>query len=51
MSPAFTQAVKEYFPKAILVYDHFHVIKQMNEAITSCRRRIMNSVALGILIM
>ena len=40
MSPAFTQAVKEYFPKAILVYDHFHIIKQMNEAITSCRRTI-----------
>ena len=27
MSPAYTQAVRENLPQAVLVYDHFHIIK------------------------
>jgi transposase len=38
MSPAYTKAVRENLPKAVLVYDRFHVIKLYNEKLTSLRR-------------
>jgi transposase len=38
LSPAYTQAVREHLPKATLVFDHFHVIKLMNEKLTELRR-------------
>jgi transposase len=38
LSPAYTQAVREHLPKASLVFDHFHVIKLMNDKLTELRR-------------
>lgn len=38
MSRAYTQAVRENLPKAVLVYDHFHIIKLYNEKLTQLRR-------------
>lgn len=40
LSPAYTQAVREHLPKATLVFDHFHVIKLMNEKLTELRREL-----------
>lgn len=40
LSPAYTLAVREHLPKATLVFDHFHVIKLMNEKLTELRREL-----------
>jgi transposase len=37
LSPAFIAACKETFPNARMVFDHFHVIKLMNDAINKIR--------------
>jgi transposase len=38
MSQAYVRAVTSNLPKAILVFDHFHVIKLFNEKLTQLRR-------------
>jgi transposase len=38
LSPAFIAAVTENAPNAHIVFDHFHVVKLMNDAIDSIRR-------------
>lgn len=38
MSPAFISGVKEHFPNASLVFDKFHVMKLMGEAVDEVRR-------------
>jgi transposase len=38
LSPAFIAAVTENAPDATIVFDHFHVVKLMNDAIDSIRR-------------
>ena len=38
MSQAYFRAVTTNLPKAILVFDHFHVIKLFNEKLTQLRR-------------
>lgn len=38
MSKAYTAWVKNHFPKARIVYDKFHVVKKMNEAVDEVRR-------------
>jgi len=38
MGQAFPSAVSEVFPDAVLVYDHFHVSKLMNDKLTKLRR-------------
>lgn len=38
MSPAYTAAVRDNLPDAILVYDHFHIIKLYNDKLTALRR-------------
>jgi transposase len=38
LSPAFFAAVTENAPNAKIVFDHFHVVKLMNDAIDSIRR-------------
>ena len=38
MAGGYTAAVLKYLPKARLVFDHFHVIKLMNEKLTILRR-------------
>ena len=42
MSPAYIKAVRENLKKAAIVFDHFHVIKVMNEKISDFRRQLYN---------
>ena len=39
MYPAYKGGAKEYFSNAKIVYDKFHIIKMMNDAIDKVRRR------------
>ena len=38
MSPAYLSAVEDNLPAATVVFDHFHIIKLMNEKLTALRR-------------
>ena len=40
MSPAYVAAVLENWPSASLVFDHFHVVKLMNEQLSDLRRKL-----------
>lgn len=40
MSNAYTLAVRQHLPKAIHVFDRFHVVKLFNEKLTVLRRRL-----------
>ena len=40
MSPAYIKAVKENLQKAVIVFDHFRVIKMMNEKISDFRMQL-----------
>ncbi|CAN5183237.1 ISL3-like element ISBma1 family transposase [soil metagenome] len=40
MSPAYTMAVRENLPKAIHVFDHFHVVKLFNDRLSDFRREL-----------
>ena len=40
-SSAYTSWIKETLPDAIIVYDHFHLIKLMNDKLNTIRRRTM----------
>ncbi len=42
-SPAFIASVRENAPDAIHVYDHFHVVKLVNEAEDAVRRQTYNN--------
>jgi transposase len=42
MSPAYREAVSIHLPKAIIVYDHFHVIKLFNDRLADLRRWLYN---------
>lgn len=42
MSQAFTSAVREHCPDAVHVYDHFHVVKMMNDVVDDVRRYAYN---------
>jgi len=42
LAPSFTSWISQHFPNAVIVYDHFHVIKLMNDKLNSIRRRTMN---------
>jgi|APSaa5957512576_1039674.scaffolds.fasta_scaffold30313_1 transposase len=44
MSNAYTVWVNEVLPDADIVYDHFHVIKLMNERMDNLRRSTMNKL-------
>lgn len=41
LSPAFISAVMTNLPKATLVFDHFHVVKLMNDALDEIRRSLV----------
>lgn len=41
MGPAYTRWAKDNLPGAVIVYDHFHVIKLMNEKLDLVRRQEM----------
>jgi transposase len=38
MSPAYMSAVMNHLPKAIIVFDHFHVVKLFNDKLSDLRR-------------
>jgi transposase len=40
MSAAYRQAVSSYLPKAIIVFDHFHVVKLFNQKLSDLRRTL-----------
>ncbi len=40
MSAAYMGAVRDYLPEAVIVFDHFHVIKLMNEKLSELRREM-----------
>ncbi len=40
MSPAYIFAVRENLPKAIYVFDHFHVVKLFNQRLSDFRREL-----------
>jgi transposase len=47
MSAAYISAVKANLPDATLVFDHFHVVKLMNEKLTDLRRELYRNATLG----
>jgi transposase len=40
MSPAYIRAVRDNLPRAVHVFDHFHVIKLFNEKLSAFRREL-----------
>lgn len=40
MSAAYRKAVSTHLPKAVIVFDHFHVIKLFNEKLSALRRQL-----------
>lgn len=44
MSSGYASWVKEALPGAEIVFDHFHIIKLMNDKVDKIRRRIMNQL-------
>ena len=40
MSPAYIRAVRDNLPRAVHVFDHFHVIKLFNEKLSAFRRQL-----------
>ena len=40
MSAAYREAVSTHLPKAMIVFDHFHVIKLFNEKLSDLRRAL-----------
>ena len=44
MSPAYVASVLENWPSASLVFDHFHVVKLMNEQLSDLRRKLYHEV-------
>lgn len=40
MSPAYISSVMEHLPGAAIVFDHFHVVKLMNEKLSKLRRAL-----------
>ena len=48
MAGGYIAAVMKYLPKAKLVFDHFHVIKLMNEKLTKLRRDLYRELKDGL---
>ena len=44
MSKAYIRAVREHLPKAVHVFDHFHVIKLFNEKLSGFRRELYHEL-------
>ena len=42
LSAAYISAVRQNAPNAVYVFDHFHMVKLINEALDKVRRRIVN---------
>ncbi len=41
MANAYYSWISEHFPKVSIVFDHFHVIKLMNDKLDHVRRRVV----------
>lgn len=44
MSPAYISAVSTTLPKAVIVFDHFHIIKLFNDKLSDLRRDLYNEI-------
>lgn len=44
LGQVFTSWAKLHLPKATVVYDHFHVVKLMNDALDKVRRQVMSDL-------
>jgi transposase len=44
-SPAYISAVTEHLPKAVHVFDHFHIIKLYNEMLSDLRRKLYHELS------
>ena len=44
MSPAYIKAVNENLKEAVIVFDHFHIIKFFNEKLSDLRRKLYREV-------
>ena len=47
MSPAYTKAVRENLPRAIHVFDRFHVIKLYNDKLSQLRRELFHTATVA----
>src|SRR4051812_36683818 len=45
MSAAYIRAVRDHLPKAVHVFDHFHVIKLFNDKLSALRRELFHQVS------
>jgi transposase len=45
LSAAYIRAVRDHLPRAVHVFDHFHVIKLFNEKLTALRRQLYAQVS------
>jgi transposase len=45
MSPAYTRAVRDHLPRAVHVFDHFHVIKLFNDKLSAFRRDLYHELS------
>lgn len=45
MSPAYIRAVETHLPWAVIVFDHFHVVKLFNEKLSQLRRDLYREAA------
>lgn len=41
MSPAYQKGAREYFPKAQIVFDHFHIMQMAGEALDKVRKELI----------
>lgn len=48
MSSAYYAAVQKHLPKAVHVFDHFHIVKLMNEKLTQLRRELQREAEDGL---
>jgi transposase len=48
MSAAYIQAVQQHLPKAVIVFDHFHVIKLFNDKLSNFRRELYREATQGL---
>jgi len=48
MSPAYIDAVTTCLPDAVLVFDHFHVVKLFNEKLSELRRELYRTIKDGL---
>lgn len=45
MSKAYIKAVRDHLPKAVHVFDHFHVVKLVNDKLMALRRQLYNELS------